>query len=593
MASSFRDMFSFYQHASESIENTHGDAHLNKEHIQNNTIYLDSAATTHRLTNALQAMQSYYEYYNANVHRGAYPLAQKATSEYENARTILAGFVNAKRSEEVVFTSGATSALNIVANGLSVSQLDGNKIVVCISEHHANLLPWQNIAKRFNLRLQAVYLDERGRFGNKEQGEALNAIDDDTAILAFAHVSNVLGNIYPINVLCAKARAAKAISVIDGTQAAAHLCIDVQDIGCDFYALSGHKMYAGTGIGILYGKYTRLEKLNASILGGEMIKHVSLDSHTLQAPPLKFEAGTPNIAGAIGMATAATFCMQYFEEIRAHERGLYDQLYNGLNVIEEVQIWGNIGASISLISFSVEGVHAYDLSTALANQGIAVRAGQHCAMPLLHSLNIEASLRVSVACYNTIEEVDSFLAALTHAIRQLKGPDVSTQSPRTFAISANLPAKPPNSANEAALNHEALLASVATIENQLINAQGWNEKHRLLLLNSKQIPMLALEDRNNENALSGCEAQVWIAEQDILRAYSDSKVVRGLLSVLINKANSLFPKSSDLASSEGPDAVKQDFDYHQYLQDLGLSHYFSQGRKDGIATVIDRLTELV
>lgn len=534
-------------------------------------VYLDSASTTQRLKASLLAMQDYHHDYNSNVHRGGYTIAKQATEAYENARIAIADFLGAASANEIVFTSGATAALNLIANGLSKQALNGQEIVLCISEHHANLLPWQQLAKRFNLRLRAIYVDKKGRFTQDELNVALNSINEDTALVAFAHVSNVLGNIYPVKALCERAAQYKAISVIDGTQAAAHINIDVQDIGCDFYAISGHKMYASTGIGVLYGKYEQLESLQVSVLGGEMIKQVSLDSFSLQAPPLKFEAGTPNIAGALGMAAAAKFCKAHQQAMHRHEMSLYEDLLAQLKLIDGIRIWGNASDSIALLAFTIDGIHTFDLANALANDNVCVRAGQHCAMPLLQYLDIAGCLRISIACYTSRKDIDALMHSIHNGIAELKLSQKRTAQKGIGHI---------NTADR----HSDDANITFQIEQALKNAQDWNEKHRILLLESKNLPLLPPERRLSESEVTGCEARVWIEiNQSTIKfqAYSDSKVIRGLLSLLLNKANSLEQTTASA------------FDFSDYLIELGLSRYFSQGRKDGMHQVSLKIKELL
>lgn len=532
------------------------------KHKLSNTVYLDSAATTQRLSAALDAMDNYHSSFNANVHRGGYKIAQQATESYEQSRNTMARFLGASTPDEIVFTSGATLSLNMIANGLTRDSLQGNKILLCVSEHHANLLPWQQLAAKYALEILPVYVDKQGRFTQYELAAVIASIDDSVALVAFAHVSNVLGNIYPVKKICQRAAQMNAISVIDGTQAAAHIPIDVKDIDCDFYVVSGHKMYASTGIGVLYGKYARLIDLAPSVYGGEMIAQVTLNSFTLQPPPLKFEAGTPNIAGAIGIAKAADFCMQHKTSIRQYENYLYDYLYQSLSTFDCLQFWGNKDESISLVSFTCKSVHAYDLANALSTHSIAVRAGQHCAIPLLHYLGIAGSVRVSLACYNTKDDIDQLIKALSISIDQLYAND------QLDII------EPPAG---------ALTPSLNPIEVKLMQAKSWNDKHRLLLLHSKLLPLLAPELRGQDKQINGCEANVWISA-DIhskhFKGYSDSKIVRGLLSLLLNKANSLQGES-----------ISQ-FNFEDYFTSLGLTKYFSQGRKDGMQQVIKAISLL-
>jgi cysteine desulfurase/selenocysteine lyase len=530
-----------------------------------NEVYLDTAATSQRLAASLSAMSAYYETFNANVHRGNYSSAVKASNQYENARQTVCQFVGAQNAADIIFTSGSTDALNIVANGLHIDDLQGNTILVCESEHHANLLPWQAFAATHNLKFQRIFLGENGVFTDLELTNALDEITDDIAILAIAHVSNALGNIYPIKELCHKASQVNALTVVDGTQAGAHIHIDVTDINCDFYCLSGHKMYAGTGIGVLYGKQAWLEKLKTSKLGGEMITQVTWDNYEVQAAPMKFEAGTPNIAGALGLASAINFIVKNHQQIQEIESNLLKYLVSHLMPLvnaNKLILLGNINIdlqhTIALVSFYLPDTHANDIAAFFATQHIAVRAGHHCAMPLMQSLNIDGCVRVSIACYTTKEEIDYFLSVL-HNFLEID----FNQNHSSNAIKRNGTIQP------------------LGIESSLKEASDWNSKHRLLLLHSKQLNKLPENELLSEYQVIGCEAEVWLAlKAEKLSAYSNSKVIRGILAVLIDKINSL------------PMKEVSSFDITAYFEALGLSHYFSQGRRDGIQQIIKRVQSL-
>lgn len=530
-----------------------------------NEVYLDTAATSQRLGASLSAMTAYYETFNANVHRGTYSSAIKASNQYENARQTVCEFVGAQNSSTIVFTSGATDALNIVANGLNIDDLQGNTILVCESEHHANLLPWQAFAATHNLQLQRITLGVNGIFTDVELRKALDEMTGDIALLAIAHVSNALGNIYPVKELCHKASQINALTVVDGTQAGAHVHIDVTDINCDFYCLSGHKMYAGTGIGVLYGKEACLEKLKPSKLGGEMITHVTWDNYELQPAPTKFEAGTPNIAGALGLASAIDFIKQNYQQIQANESALLKYLVakllplvntNKLILLGNINI--NLENSIALVSFYLPDTHANDMAVFFANQQLAVRSGHHCAMPLMQSLKIDGCVRVSIGCYTTKEDIDYFLRNLYNFLKsdfnQNHNPNVIARSSQTKSID---------------------------IESSLKEVSDWNSKHRLLLLHSKHLSKLQENDLVSEYQVIGCEAEVWLAiRSGKLSAYSNSKVIRGILAVLIDKIHSLTRQEIN------------SLDINAYFEDLGLSHYFSQGRRDGIQQIIKRIQSL-
>ncbi|WP_371193164.1 aminotransferase class V-fold PLP-dependent enzyme [Glaciecola sp. SC05] len=535
-------------------------------------VYLDSAATTQKLDAVSQRVDDFSRLKNASVHRGGYALATQATTEFEDARSEIAQFIHANSSDEVVFTSGATESVNMIAQGLHPNMLRGNTILLSESEHHANILPWQALAKRLNLVIKVLPLEVNGVFSKSTLQSWLNAFTDDVAIFACAHVSNVLGNIYPIQTLCEHATTMRAISVIDGTQALAHLPVDVQSLGCDFYVFSGHKMYAPTGIGICWGKRHLLEALDPSKLGGEMVTNVSFTDYSTQPPPLKFEAGTPNISGALGLQEACRFLNRNFKGIQSHEHELYQYMLNELAKFPELTILGNQQSSIGLLSFCCATKDNHSIAMQLYSQGIALRFGQHCAMPLFNALGIDACLRISIGCYNDYNDINRFIEALQNALRQTHLTDIEQ-----VALS--------NHTRQT--NKEHKLTSDYHWEVNIKHAKNWSEKHRQLLLLSKALPLLEPSNRVPSNAVQGCEANVWLHKAEHsgeLRSYSDSKVIRGILAVLLLKHNHLLESQSKQHAAR--------FDYLEYLNSLGLSDYFSTGRKDGVRSVVMKMRVL-
>lgn len=539
------------------------------------SVYLDSAATSHKMQSALDEIERYHTLYNANVHRGTYSIAKKATDQFELARAKLGRFLNASAASQIVFTSGATDAVNTIMRGLDSKCLNGNEILICESEHHANIVPWQYLAKRFNFKIKVMPLEKDGRFTEETLNRWRTMINENTAIVACAHVSNVLGNIYPIKAICSHAKKVKAISVIDGTQAAAHLTIDVSHLDCDFYFFSGHKMYGPNGIGVLYGKQVWLDSLTPSKFGGEMIEQVTWEVSTFQPSPLKFEGGTPNISGAIGLAAAAEFIQTHHQEIFKHEVQLYKSLFAKLNELVQIKIYGNRVESIPLIAFSVDAHHPFDVTTALNEQGIAIRSGHHCAMPLMQKLGVDGCLRVSLACYNTENDIDAFIEALQ---KLLKRP-----SDREDESSDHVTLKPSLSNTE---KSESMLLK----QHPIARSRSWNEKHRQLMLLSKQLKTLPFDQRIPDNEVGGCEAHVWLANYANekgnvnLFAYSSSKVIRGILFVLLCASEHYLTKHEDTS-----DLISF---LHHHLDELGLSAFFSQGRRDGVNAVINRIAEL-
>ncbi|WP_421143658.1 aminotransferase class V-fold PLP-dependent enzyme [Aeromonas dhakensis] len=374
-------------------------------------VYLDNAATTQKPQAVLDAINHYYRADNANVHRAAHALSGRATRAFEDARETVARFINAPRSHEVIWTRGTTEAINLVAQSWGVSELRaGDEVVLSTLEHHANIVPWQLVAQRTGAVIRVIPLDERG---DLDLAAYRAMLGPRTRLVSVAHVSNALGTVNPVKEIVAAAKAAGALTLIDGAQAVAHLEVDVQAIGCDFYAFSGHKLYGPTGIGVLWGRTELLERMPPWQAGGEMIDRVSFSGTTFNTLPFKFEAGTPHIAGAIGLAVAIDFVMeQDWGLLASHEAVLTDHLVAGLRQIPGLHLVGEPGQRAGAVSFLLADIHPQDAATLLDMQGIALRVGHHCAMPLMESLGIGGTMRASLACYNNRDDVDALLAAL-------------------------------------------------------------------------------------------------------------------------------------------------------------------------------------
>ena len=378
-------------------------------------VYLDNAATTQKPQAVLDAINHYYRADNANVHRAAHALSGRATRAFEDARETVARFINAPLSHEVIWTRGTTEAINLVAQSWGMSELRaGDEIVLSTLEHHANIVPWQLVAQRTGAVIRVIPLDERG---DLDIAAYLALLGPRTRLVSVAHVSNALGTVNPVKEMVAAAKAVGALSLIDGAQAVAHLEVDVQAIGCDFYAFSGHKLYGPTGIGVLWGRTELLERMPPWQAGGEMIDRVSFSGTTFNILPFKFEAGTPHIAGAIGLAAAIGFVMEQDKDsLASHEAALTDYLVAGLQQVPGLRLVGEPGQRAGAVSFLLEDIHPQDAATLLDMQGIALRVGHHCAMPLMESLGVGGTMRASLACYNNRDDVDALLAAL-HKLR--------------------------------------------------------------------------------------------------------------------------------------------------------------------------------
>lgn len=383
---------------------------LHQEVNGNPLVYLDSAATSQKPLAVIEALEKYYKEYNSNVHRGVHTLGTRATDGYEGARDKVKNFINAAFREEIVFTRGTTTALNLVASSYARANLkEGDEIVITYMEHHSNIIPWQQAAKATGATLKYIPLTEDGSISLKDVEET---VTENTKIVSVMQVSNVLGSINPIKEIAAIAHKNGAIMVVDGAQSTPHMKVDVQDLDCDFFALSGHKMGAPTGIGALYGKKHLLENMEPIEFGGEMIDFVGLQESTWKELPWKFEGGTPIIAGAIGLGAAIDFLEQIgMENILAHEHKLAEYAMNRMSEIKGITIYGPKKRA-GLVTFNIEDVHPHDVATVLDAEGIAVRAGHHCAQPLMKYLNVSSTARASFYLYNTEEEIDKLVASL-------------------------------------------------------------------------------------------------------------------------------------------------------------------------------------
>ncbi len=381
-------------------------------------VYLDNAATTQKPRQVLQALEDYYRRRNANVHRGAHRLSDEATRAFEAARETVAKRVNARAPQEVIWTRGTTEAINLVAASYAPLVLgEGDEVLITHMEHHSNIVPWQLACSRFGAKLRAVAVLANGELDMDDFDAKLCP---RTKIVAAAHVSNALGTINDVAEIAARSRAVGAVTVVDGAQATPHLAVDVQALGCDFYAFSGHKMYGPTGIGALIGREELLQAMPPWQTGGEMIEHVRLEATTYAPLPFKFEAGTPNIAGAIGLAAAVDYLESLdFDAVCAHEADLLAYATASLNQIPDVNLVGTAAHKGPVLSFTAATAHPHDIGELLDQQGVAVRTGHHCAMPLMERLGVPGTVRASFALYNSLADVDALAAALRKALSLL------------------------------------------------------------------------------------------------------------------------------------------------------------------------------
>ena len=374
-------------------------------------IYLDSAASMQKPQRVIDAINKSYSFNYSNVHRGLHKLSEEATSDYEGARRKIGNFINANE-KEVVFTSGATAAINLIAYSWGLKNLSsGDEIIITIAEHHANIVPWQIIAEQKNLKIIAANISPNEDF---DANIIKNLVTDRTKVIAFPHVSNVLGTVFPVKEICKIANDCGAISVVDGCQGIIHGKVDVVDLNCDFYCFSGHKLYGPTGIGVLFGKSHILEKMPPFLGGGDMIDVVKIEKSTYAEPPARFEAGTPPIVQAIVLGEAIDWVTEVgIDEIGKHEKDIISYGTSLLDSIAGVEVFGKAPSKTGVVSFTMDCAHSHDIATIIDREGIAVRAGHHCAQPLMDAFDLVSTTRASVGAYSTREDFDKLAESLT------------------------------------------------------------------------------------------------------------------------------------------------------------------------------------
>jgi cysteine desulfurase/selenocysteine lyase len=385
-------------------------------------IYFDNAATSQKPKVVIEALERYYREYNANIHRGIHKLAEEATIAHEDARDKVAKFINANRTEEIVFVRNATEAINLVAYSWGRANIrTGDKIVLSIMEHHSNIVPWQLLAKEKNAKIEFIKIDREGFL---VQDEIRRMIDEKTKLVCVTHASNVLGTINPVNEIAKVAHRCGALLLVDAAQSVPHMHVNAKEMDCDFLVFSGHKMLGPTGIGVLYGKSKHLENMPPFLGGGEMIREVHTTGATWKELPYKYEAGTPNIAGAIGLGAAIDYLRKIgMENVHEYEKEITSYALLKMSQVEGLIPYGpgDVNQRVGVVSFNLGDIHAHDLASIMDEEGVAIRSGHHCAQPLMEFLNIPAAARASFYIYNTKEEVDVFINVLEKA-RKLFGP---------------------------------------------------------------------------------------------------------------------------------------------------------------------------
>jgi cysteine desulfurase/selenocysteine lyase len=531
-------------------------------------VYFDNGATTQKPNCVIDSYHAFYQTANANVHRASHALSVKSTTAFEHARKCVQTFINAKSNKEIIWTKGTTESLNLIASSLGGKILTkGDEILLAVSEHHANIVPWQLIAEQTGAVIKTIPLDSAGRVDMSAFERLLN---DKTKVVCCAHLSNVIAKVNSVSKLIQKAKSVGAITVIDGAQAVAHFPVDVQALDCDFYVFSAHKMYGPTGVGVLYGNQAILEAMPPYQGGGEMIKQVSFNTPTtFNALPFKFEAGTPNIAGVIAFSKAIEFVSSYNSaQIHDYEKKLTSHCYQALQELSASS--GNIVQfivqglpDIPVISFTIHGHHNHDIAAALDSYGVAIRSGHHCAMPLMEYLNLSGCLRVSLAAYNTIEEINYFIDCLAKII--MPESELSLEFSRKVG-----------GAEEAS---SAIIAKFSSVK-------GWDSRHREIMLLGKELDRLDKSERNDRTLISGCESLAWLVGHKSsgnifhFQADSDAKIIRGLLVIVL------------AAFNDKTSAQIQAFDIVSYFEKLGLMRHLSPSRGNGILAIVEKIKEI-
>ncbi|WP_426417730.1 SufS family cysteine desulfurase [Aestuariirhabdus sp. LZHN29] len=532
---------------------------------QDGLIYFDNAATTQKPLCVLQAIDDFYRGSNANVHRAAHRLADRATQTYENARDTVKRFFNAADRSEIIWTRGATEGINLVANTLAFAP--GDEIVISALEHHANIVPWQLAAQRYKATIKVIPLTTEGDL-DLEAYRAL--LGPRTRLVAVTQCSNAIGTQPDLSPMILMAHDAGALVLVDGAQAVAHHPIDLQQMGCDFFVCSGHKAFGPTGIGILYGKQTLLNQLPPWQGGGEMISHVSFSGSSYQPAPLRFEAGTPNISGAIGFAAALDMIAGFDRNLLLqHEQGLLHRAIERCARIPGIKRIGHPASQGPVLSIEIPALNHKDVAAQLDLEGIAVRTGHHCAMPLMSLLGTQGTLRASFSIYNTREEIDRFADRLESIVTGSKTPQ------RRQAVDS--------SPFEKGFQRYGQELTFESLCKPLLAKRDWQQRYRQIMVFGDQLPLLPESMRTEEALVSGCESPVWLhvkaTESGKLwfMADSDSRLLRGLLALLLSLANQ---RSADELRTFNPMA-----DFYP----LGLERHLSPSRSNGLHRIMEQI----
>ena len=539
--------------------------------------YFDSAATTQKPTAVLDAINHYYRHHNANVHRAAHSLSLAATKDFEAARERVRRFINANSHNEIIWTRGTTEGINLVAHSYGQLAIGaGDEILISTMEHHANIVPWQLLAQRCGAHLRVIPLTAGG---DLDLAAYRNLLGPRTKLVAVCHVSNALGTLNPIAEMIQQAHQVGAKVLIDGAQAISHMEVDVQALDCDFYLFSGHKLYGPTGIGVLYGKHQLLQQMPPWQGGGEMIEQVSFSQSRYQPPPLRFEAGTPNIAGAIGLAAAIDYLDQIdIGQRQDHEQQLLDHACQQLATVPGLRIIAQPKQRVGLIPFVIDTLHSFDLGALLDQQGFALRTGHHCTMPLHQQLGLEGTARLSFGLYNQIEEVDRLIKALKKLVEESNTPIPPYSAELSRNSSQPGPFNPNQLYSVSAIPEQSLLK-------QLLALDHGKARYALLMKTASQSP-LQPELRQDANLLHGCTSKVWLDSQQQLiggnqhlwfRIDSDTRIIKGLGLLLCDRLNGMSREQ----------IINTDVEpmFHQ----LGLDRHLSESRTSGLHAMVEAI----
>ncbi|HEX8339722.1 MAG TPA: SufS family cysteine desulfurase [Tepidisphaeraceae bacterium] len=536
-------------------------------------VYLDNGATTQKPQIVIDAVRNYYEKQNANIHRGVYELSQVATEGYEAARRTVARFINAPDPAEVIFTRGTTEGINLVAHAFARAFLtEGDEVVITALEHHSNIVPWQMACQASGAKLRVIPINDAGEVVLEEFATILSS---RVKMVAVSHASNSLGTLPPVEQIIAMARSVGASVLIDGAQWVAHAPTDVQALDCDFYAFSGHKVFGPTGIGVLWGRRELLEKMPPYQGGGDMVERVTFAKTTYAALPNKFEAGTPNIAGAIGLGAALEYLESVgLENVRAYKKELLAYLTERISSVEGVRLVGTAAEKASVVSFVIDNppLSAHDVGVMLDLEGIAVRTGHHCCQPVMDRFGIPATARASIAMYNTRDDVDRFVTALARIIAAARP---KAAAAKVTAETVRFPEPSAPSLDEAA----------ADLIDTFDMFEDWKDKYQVLIEMGEKLLPMPTEFKNDLSRVHGCQSTVHLVARkhpgggdklDFL-ADSDADLVRGLIGIL-----------QKLFSGQSSRAILG-FDIEAFFKRLGLDQHLTMGRRNGLAGMVQRL----